>query len=134
MNTPAHDTALYLVAQSVTGPFAGSADWSVYVGREPLAPSNVVTVYDTGGPVGPLVDLRRPSVQVRVRATTYAAGWDKANEILETLVVPFEGVSVPDASILMWDVATDVTFIGHDDADRPLFTVNFQLLRDGAST
>jgi hypothetical protein len=134
MNTPAQDTARYLVAEGVAASFGGAADWSAYVGREPLAPDNVVTVYDTGGPVGPLVDLRRPSIQVRVRSVTYETGWEKANEILQTLVQPFQGVSVPDATILVWDLSTDVMFIGHDDADRPLFTVNFQILRDGVST
>lgn len=133
MNTPAKDTADYLVLSGVTEAFGGSTDWSVYVGREPLLPANVVTVYDTGGPTGPLIDLRRPSVQVRVRSDDYEDGWVKANEILQTLVEPFEGVSVTDAKILMWELSSDITFIGRDDHDRPLFTVNFQILRDGAA-
>lgn len=132
MRTPAHDTALFLAGQAGFGAFGGSTGWSVYVGREPLTPVDVVTCYDTGGAPGPLIDLRTPTVQVRVRSDDYDAGWQKANEAYAALV----GVTkqaVTDASILAWAPSGEVTYIGRDDKDRPLFTVNFEMLRDGAA-
>lgn len=136
MRSPAHDTALVLSSLSGFGAFGGSASWSTYVGREPLAskgPVNVVTVYDTGGPQGILKDLRNLSIQVRVRSSSYNAGWQKANEAYEALVNDLQ-FATEDAIILTWVAISDVTFIGRDDGDRPLFTVNFNMLRDGAAT
>lgn len=133
MRSPAHDTALYLAGLAGFGEFGGSSGWPVYVGREPLEPVDVVTVYDTGG--GPAVlipDIRQPSVQVRVRADSYQDGWQKANEAYQELAQP-TGVSVNDAVIVTWVAQGDVQFIGRDDKDRPLFTSNWRLIRDGAS-
>lgn len=133
MRSPAHDTALQLASGAAFGAFGGSADWSVFVGREPLEPANVVTVYDTGG--GPAVlipDLRDPNVQVRVRSETYDDGWQIANSAYEALAVP-TGVSVPDALIVSWFAQGDINYIGRDDQDRPLFTVNFSVMRDGSA-
>ena len=132
MRTPAHDTALYLAALTGFGTFGGSTGWPVYVGREPLTPDNVVTCYDTGGAPGPLNDLRTPTVQVRVRATDYDAAWQKANEAFEALV-PTVNQAVTDATILAWSPSGEVAYIGRDDKDRALFTVNFEMLRDGAA-
>lgn len=132
MRTPAHDTALYLAALAGFGTFGGSTGWPVYVGREPLEPVDVVTCYDTGGAPGPLIDLRTPTVQVRVRAADYDEGWQKANEAYAALVQVTKQ-AVTDANILAWSPSGEVTYIGRDDKDRPLFTVNFEMLRDGAA-
>lgn len=135
MRTPAHDTALTLSALTGFGPFGGSVDWSTYVGREPLAsdgPVNCVTVYDTGGAQGILKDLRNSSLQVRVRSSDYNSGWQKANEAYEALVNDLQSAT-EDATILTWVAISDVTFIGRDDGERALFTVNFNMLRDGAA-
>ncbi|MAK86392.1 MAG: hypothetical protein CMK96_05525 [Pseudomonas sp.] len=132
MNSPAHDTALYLTAFSAFGSFGGVADWPVYVGREPLEPEDVVTCYDTGGAPGPLIDLRKPTVQVRLRANSYNAGWQKINAAYEALVQPI-AEAAPDVLILGWVPISEVAYIGRDDHDRALFTVNFEVMRDGAT-
>lgn len=133
MNPPSHDTALLLADLASFGDFGGSTNWSVHVSREPMAPDNVVTVYDTGGTAGPLIDLRHPTVQVRVRSSIYDAGWRKINEAFEALSRPIS-VSVPDATIIGWVPTSDAAFIGRDDHDRALFTANFEIMRDGAET
>lgn len=132
MRTPAHDTALYLAALAGFGTFGGSTAWSVYAGREPLTPEDVVTCYDTGGAPGPLIDFRKPTVQVRVRSDSYDDGWQKVNDAYEALVQPVS-VSVTDATILGWVPTSEVAFIGRDERDRALFTVNFEIMRDGSS-
>lgn len=130
MNTPAQDTAAYLVAQAITTA-AGVSEWATYVGREPLSPDNVVTVYDTGGGQNVLVDMRKPTVQVRVRAVEYLDGWTKSDDIYKGLVTPVSPATT-DGVTLQWVALTDIAYIGRDDDDRCLFTCNYQLLRDGA--
>jgi hypothetical protein len=131
MMSPAQDTATFLAASAVTGPLGGSVDWSVYVGREPLEPASVVTVYDTGGGANVLVDLRKPTVQVRVRSDHYLDGWVKSDEAYKELVTPASPATI-DGVTFQWVATSEIYYIGRDDADRCLFTCNYQLLRDGA--
>lgn len=131
MMSPAQDTAQALTLSRVVGEQGGTADWAVFIGREPLVPENVVTVYDTGGGPSVLVDLRKPTVQVRVRATEYLDGWLRSNEAYKALVEPVTPSTV-DGITLQWISTSEVAFIGRDDADRCIFTCNYQLLRDGA--
>ncbi|MCE8418553.1 minor capsid protein [Rhodovulum sulfidophilum] len=131
MRSPAHDTALFLAAQGATGAFGGAEGWPVYVGREPLQPVDVVTCYDTGGEPGLLVDLRCPRVQIRVRSASYDAAWQRAAAIYKALVPPVV-LAVPGAAILGWMPSSEIAFIGRDDEDRALFTLNFEILRDSA--
>lgn len=131
MTSPARDTAIYLAAQGATGPVGGTSGWSVFIGREPLAPVQAVTVYDTGGGPNVLVDLRKPTIQVRVRADDYLSGWVKADQVYNALVYPIH-IAAVDGIVLQWVATSEILYIGRDDADRPLFTANYQLLRDGA--
>lgn len=133
MNSAAHDTALYLAGLTGFGAFGGADSWSVYVGREPLAPVDVVTVYDTGGGPQEGLHLRNGAVQVRVRAAAYADGWAKINAAFEALMGE-TGRAIPGGLLVHWDATTDVAHIGYDDADRALFTCNFNVLRDAVST
>lgn len=125
MNSPAHDTALYLVAQDIGTAFGTG----VFVGREPLSPVECVTVYDTGGGVGPLVDMRVPTVQVRIRSADYNTGWQRANAAHETLTAPAGVTGQPDIAVAWWTATSDVAYIGRDDQDRVLFTANYTFTR-----
>lgn len=134
MRTPAHETAVYLTALTGFGPLGGSDQWSVFVGREPLSPVDVVTVYDTGGTAALLLpDIRRPTIQIRVRSASYDNAWQKINEAYEELV----GVVSYDtfeSRVIAWAPFSDVQFIGRDDGDRALFTCNFNFLRQGPTS
>jgi hypothetical protein len=133
MNTPAQDTAIYLAAQSGFGALGGSAQWSVFIGREPIdTPVDVVTVYDTGGQPPALKSgpqLRYPSIQVRVRAADYSAGWQKANDVMTSLFTP-TGQIVTGGVNVAWTAQGDINYIGRNDKDRALFTINYQMIRD----
>lgn len=131
MKTPAQDTVDYLVRTGVLPSIGGLGQWAGYVGREPLKPVDVVTVYDTGGGPNILVDLRVPSVQVRVRSNDYLSGWNKTNAIYQALVFPVYPLT-EDGVTLQWMATSEIAYIGRNDADNVLFTCNFQLLRDGA--
>jgi hypothetical protein len=62
----------------------------VFVGKEPMEPSNTITVFETPGAPPQLTFDRDeiyeyPSVQVRVRSASYLQGWEQANEIKNAL-------------------------------------------------
>lgn len=64
----------------------GTFGTDMFIGHEPDAPVNVVTLYPTGGrPPSPDLDKEYPSVQVRVRDISYVAGYTKAELILSLL-------------------------------------------------
>ena len=131
MRTPAHDTALYLAAQGVTGALGGATGWPVCTGREPLEPADVVTVYDTGGgaPTGKSgPQLRYPTIQVRVRSDDYVSGWEKADEIQRALFDTTSEATQGGVNV-QWVAQGDVNYIGRDDKDRPLFTANYRMTR-----
>lgn len=131
MTTPAQDTAEYLASVGVASALAGSDNWPVFVGREPMVPQEVLTIYDTGGGPNILIDLRAPTVQVRVRSVEYLDGWVKSDEAYKALVTPIYP-STTDGVTLQWVAQGEIAYIGRNDADLCLFTCNFQLLRDGA--
>ena len=62
----------------------------LFVGKEPPTPDNCVTIFDTPGYPDILTlegdgELYSPSVQIRVRNTSYLTGWDLANDIRAVL-------------------------------------------------
>ncbi len=90
INSPAIDIARVLDNAGVAEEaIAGSSGWSVFVSKEPTAPDNVVTVYDTGGfDPNPKFLLDYPTVQVRVRANKgdYIGAYTKIIEARDALL------------------------------------------------
>lgn len=133
MTTPAIELAQYLADNGV-GARGGDAQWGIHVSREPAAPNDVITLYDTGGDPPPAisVDLRVRAIQVRVRAADYAAGMGKMQEIyallaqpsIEETVNPIERNIGIHRYVGVW-LAGEITHIGRDDNDRFLFTANY---------
>lgn len=111
-----------------------SEPWPIFVGAEPAAPDNCVTVYDTLGRAGGfnMTDgERREShgFQVRVRAAAYPTGYAKARAVAVALDkdTNFDTVAVGGINYLVHTVArtTDVIPLGQDQTSRRvLFTVN----------
>ncbi len=130
MKSPAHDTALFLADLGDFGPFGGGVAWSVYVGREPLTPVDVVTVYDTGGLPDTLVDdVQEPTIQVRVRAADYVQGYAKAQAARRALQAA-TGVTIEGGQVVQWIGQGNINYIGRDDQDRCLFTDNYRVMRE----
>ena len=130
MKSPAHDTALFLAALADFGAFGGASGWPVYVGREPLSPVDVVTVYDTGGLPDVLVDdVSEPSIQVRVRSEDYVQGYAKAQAARQALQAA-TGVTIEGGQVVQWIGQGNILYIGRDDQDRCLFTDNYRMMRE----
>lgn len=126
---------MFLADQGVVGEFGGNADWSVHATREPIAPANIVTLYDTGGPAAAQVDidLRIKRIQVRVRAVDYDEGYSRQELIHSALAQP--GVEDPQtrdigegAYIGIW-LVSDIIAIGRDENDRQILTANYEAHR-----
>jgi len=87
MNPASIDIKDMLVAEASLGlTFATN----LFVGKEPATPDNCVTIFDTPGfPPDKMYDQSacydRPSVQIRVRNTSYLTGWQLIHAIKEFL-------------------------------------------------
>lgn len=134
MGSPAAELAQYLEDQGI-GVFGGNADWSVHAMREPIAPDNVVTLYDTGGPAAAQVeiDLRIKRFQVRVRGRDYQTCYEKHEQIYRVLVQ--DDVASPEPRDIgegvyvgVW-LVSDIIALGRDDNGRHILTANYEAHR-----
>lgn len=108
---------------------SSSEAWRGFVGTEPTDPDNCVTVYDTGGAQATAdVPLYDPTIQIRVRARNYGAGYSKALELRDALTGP-TGFLLDGWHYAGFWIVSDVAKIGRDDNNRELFTVNFRAMR-----
>ena len=127
MNSPAVDIANILAAS----PFSyGIVGTDLFVSREPLAPVNCTTVYDTGGfePESASEVYDRPTIMVRIRNSSYTAGYAKVQAIKTTLHKLHETISGGTRYVAIW-AQSDILFIGYDDSNNALFTINFRIHR-----
>lgn len=138
MKSPAYEFARWLQDQNL-GIWGGSGDWSLHVGREPDAPANAVTLYDTAG-LAPLNldggEMRQPGLQVRVRSVDYLKGFERADAIRAKLVLPeavVDGVTIERTIGTGYYVqitpVADILPLGRDENDRHIFVANYQLIR-----
>ncbi len=125
MNSPAHDIALYLVANGV-GTLPYTSGWAVSLALEPANPDNAVTVYDTGGqgPDTDELDLKRPTFQVRVRSASYVTAYAKQQAIRDLLIL-----TQPIGDFVGIEMTSDILAIGRDESSRHLLTANYQAIR-----
>lgn len=123
--SPAHELALYLQSEGV-----GTFGQDIHVSREPVSPGNVVTLYDTGGsaPANYDIELRQPTIQVRVRDVSYPAAQAKQEQIFGILN-DIKTQAIEGSTYLGVWMTTDILSIGRDDNDRHLLTANYQVQR-----
>jgi hypothetical protein len=121
MNSAAFDIKAQLVLLGVIA--------SGFVGEEPATPNDVVTVYDTGGgePFAG-IELYEPSIQVRVRNTSYAAAYALQQEIRKALIVPTDFEINNTHYIGVWNMG-DIISLGKDQNNRAVFTANYRIER-----
>ena len=136
MTAPAEDVKDILVTAGV-GKFTGytASDWRIFVGEEQPTPDKSITLYDSGGvDPDPKYRLDYPAVQARVRSAVgdYQGAHTKAVAVQDALLglTPQTINSKPYYGILM---RGGINFIGRDDMDRPIFTLNFSILLQPAS-
>lgn len=107
----------------------------LYVGRLPDLPDACVVCYDTGGESpNPRFLLDYPQVMVKVRGTEtgYSAGWLKAKAVKDALL----GLPSQDIGSERWvslSMMGDINFLGYEDKKRPVFSLNFRIIKEPAS-
>jgi len=129
MTSPSEGVKDLLVSDSI-GVFAAETGWAIRISRSKDAPDTLITIYDVAGNIPePGLDINRPGIQVLVRGDQngYNAAYSKCENIRDTLLgLPSQTINGDIwASVTM---SSDIIFVGYDDKDRPLFTLNFLLI------
>lgn len=126
MKSPAHDIGLFLEQKGL-----GTFGVELHVSREPTSPDFVTTIYDTGGPAAALVNeqLRRPTIQVRVRSHDYVEAYNRQQAVHAALAVNETSFETDDARYVGCWLTSDIVSIGRDENERHLLTANYQLER-----
>lgn len=122
-----------LTAAGVCSTAAGSTGWRlVYRGLQP-SPARQVCVTPTGGFAAPGLEVRSPTFQVLLRGSS---GEDATLEAKAEAVVTALDQQSSAMSGWTWPdlrVQGDVSFLGWDEGQRPLYAVNFAALRSRTS-
>jgi len=117
-------------AKSLLAAHVAISGWQIEVGAMPDKPDNVITIYDTGGQApNPKWLLDFPTLQVMVRGAvgTYLATFIEAKAVKDILL----GTPSQNLNSDRWVSITqngDLGFLGRDEDERPLFSVNFALI------
>ena len=133
MTSPAKEIADYLDTQ-ITGLTSGT---NLFIGSEPTTPSDVVTVYDSGGyapdqTLDGSYFINRPTVQVRIRNNSYATGYALAETIRDTLQAVVNQ-TVGTTRILGVFTVSEPAHLGKIDTNAGLanvWTLNMQLITE----
>lgn len=131
MSSPAEGAASLLTSAGIA-----TSGWEIKVGRLVDKPDKLIVMMDTPGQnPNPKWLLSYPFIQAIVRGPKdgYGAGWAKAKEVQDVLL----GLEPQDVNGDRWSGVTgvgDISFVRYDDNNRPLFSVNFRLLLEPATS
>jgi hypothetical protein len=114
----------------------GGDYWPAYASQEPNQPDEVITVYDTAGILQGRIQLsgdtvEQSGIQIRVRANTRQAGYDKvkAIELAFATAVYKATLMLGDSTYTIHSLTqrSSILELGRDpnNSDRYLFTVNY---------
>lgn len=123
-----------LLVSAGVGVFAADTGWGIYISKQPDAPNSVITLFNTSGrPPNPKWLLDYPSLNARVRGDKgdYVGAEVKAREVKDVLL----GLDSQDINGDRWVSVTmpgDLAFIGYDENERPLISLNFRLIIEPA--
>lgn len=115
--------------------FTPGVDWLLKVGKKVPEPDKTITMYDTGGQTpNPKWAVDYPTIQALITGAPndYGAAWTKAREVRDALL----GKDSFNAGSDRWVSITcpgDVGFIGYDDSQRPMLSVNFRIIIEPAA-
>lgn len=131
MNSTAHDIGQYLAAQGL-GTFGGTSGFGIYVSKEPTAPDDVITLYDTSGLVpDPENGVFAPAIQIRVRGNGFQAVYSKAEAVRDELINTTDITQGGTRYLELWQQGS-IEQLGYDDNDRLILVMNFQTIRKAA--
>ena len=123
MNPPSFDIAQMLIGDSIV-----SQD-KVFVGSDPISlNATYAVVTDFGGRPNPkwLRDTYRVQVRVRGRPNNYPEAYEMVRNIRDYLL----GKSPTEVGIAIYKrfiITSDIAFLGFDDNNKPVFSINFEI-------
>jgi hypothetical protein len=129
MSFPARETYELLTTLAV-GTQAGS--WPIKIGPPTTTPDELIAVTDAPGrSPNPKWLLDFPAVQIIVRGKNggYATAYAKAQAVKDAML----GKEAHEATGGRWDGVTmmgDINYVGVDENSRPIFSMNFSLIRE----
>lgn len=113
----------------------GATGWTSKIGNMVDSPSQLVVFYDTGGqspnPAW-LVDFSSVMVQVRGAPNDYGAAYTKIRQVRDSLL-GIDSQDVGSDRLVSIICMGDIGFLSYDDAQRPLFSVNFRVIIEPAA-
>ena len=117
-------------AKALLATHAATSGYTIEIGAMPETPDKVIYIADTGGQApNPKWLLDFPALQIVVRGAvgTYLATFVEAKAVKDILL----GDPSQDLNGDRWVSITmngDLGFIGRDEDDRPMFSMNFGLI------
>ena len=125
-----------LLEAAFVGTFAAGAGWALAVGAPMTSPDTCITCVDGPGqsPYANLA-LNFPSVQVLVRGNPgdYVGAHDKGRDAIDAVL----GAGYQSVNGDLWGGITqmgDLAFLGYDEKNRPIFSANFSINVEPATT
>ncbi len=131
MNAPSEDIKDYLIVVS-----ALALDYAtdLFISQMPDTPDACTCIYDTGGLLAePNISYERPTFQIRVRGAR--GGYQIAYDLAQAIKIELNGLANTTLGISryigVW-LDSDIIFVGYDEKDRPLLSINFRAHRTDA--
>lgn len=133
MNAPSFDIAEILEAYGESSGLGLDYATDLFIGKEPDKPSNCATIFDTPGyppylSVGGETGYEYPSIQIRVRNTSYINGWAEIEAIKNVL----HGMNHTTVNGTLYTViycTSGPALLDWDDNGRVRFIINFNVQR-----
>jgi hypothetical protein len=130
MNATSVDISDILEAETALGLTLGT---NLFIGREPVTPSDCVTIFDTPGYAPQLTldganDYYFPSIQIRVRNTKYL----DAESLIHNIMVSLHGRNHETWNSTLYTLikcTTEPALLDWDENNRARFVVNFDIQR-----
>ncbi len=135
MVDPAQGVSDLLVAAGI-GVFAATVGWGIYISKLPESPDTVVEVISSGGPPSnPAWLLDYPRVQIIIRGAkgSYQNAYVKATEVNDILLGLASQTLNGDRWIAI-NQSSGLAFMGYDDSNRPLLSLNYLLTIEPLTT
>lgn len=115
--------ASYLQAQG-----QGTKATDIFIGKMPDALDNAIMVDQSGG-VSPdkYLPVKKPTVQISVRNTSYLTGLDKITAIYNLLHQKGDDLAleIGGVDVMRIDAMGEPGHLGQDDSERHIFSCNF---------
>lgn len=137
MGSPAVGARQLLLNANVGAmPVDDSTVWPIHVSRRMEKPDAQIVCFDAPGESSnPKWLLDEPHVEVMVRGPKddYPTAYNKAKEVKDALL----GLTPQDVNGDWWAgvlILGDITPLGYDEQNRPLFSINFKLFVEPATS